>query len=279
MEPKDKKPIITVQDLTYIYPDGTLALDGVNLKIYDEEIVGIIGQNGSGKTTLVKHFNGLLKPTKGKVVIDGVDTSDKTVAQLSTKVGYVFQNPDHQICQFSVVKEVSFGLTNLKVEEAEIERRVHAALAAVGIEKLAQRHPLLLSKGERQRIAIASVLAMRPRILIIDEPTTGQDHRQSREIMNLISDLSEEGHTVLVISHNMNLIAEYTKRVLVLSRGKVILDGPPSYVFRQKEALEEAFIKPPQITRLAQMLERYRIPPEVLSVQEMYEVFKKVYES
>jgi energy-coupling factor transport system ATP-binding protein len=269
-----KKPIIRVKNLTHVYPDGTLALEGINLEIYEGEFIGIIGQNGSGKTTLVKHFNGLLKPTKGEVFIDGVNTKNLTVAQLSTKVGYVFQNPDHQICQSTVFDEVAFGPRNLGLSENEIKERVQLALKAVGIEKLSRKHPLLVSKGERQRIAIASVLAMRPKILIIDEPTTGQDYGQSKEIMDLINELNKEGITVIVISHNMRLIAEYTKRVIVFFQGRIILDGTTRYVFSQHEVLEKAFIKPPQITRLAQMLMDHGFKSDILFVHEMYEEFK-----
>ncbi|MEM2897511.1 MAG: ATP-binding cassette domain-containing protein [Candidatus Bathyarchaeia archaeon] len=270
-----RKPIIIVKNLTHVYPDGTLALDGINLEIYEGEFIGIIGQNGSGKTTLVKHFNGLLKPTEGEVLVDGVDTRNLTIAQLSTKVGYVFQNPDHQICQSTVFDEVAFGPRNLGLSEGEVKERVQSALMAIGIEKLSRRHPLLVSKGERQRIAVASVLAMRPKILIIDEPTTGQDYRQSKEIMDLVYELNKEGRTVIVISHNMKLIAEYVQRVIVFSQGKVILDGSARHVFSQHEILKKAFIRSPQITRLARMLMDYGIKPDILFVREMYEEFKK----
>ncbi|MEM3506943.1 MAG: ATP-binding cassette domain-containing protein [Candidatus Bathyarchaeia archaeon] len=272
----DKSPIIIVENLTYIYPDGTLALNGINLKIYEGEFIGIIGQNGSGKTTLVKHFNGLLKPTKGRVIVESMDTGKATIAELSTKVGYVFQNPDHQISQSTVYDEVAFGPRNLGLSESEIKERVSSALKAVGIEKLSNRHPLLVSKGERQRIAIASVLAMKPKILIVDEPTTGQDYRQSKEIMELITSLNKEGRTMIVISHNMKLIAEYVQRVIVFSQGKIILDGPTRYVFSQHEILKEAFIRPPQVTRLAKMLTNYGIKLGILFPHEMYEEFIKL---
>lgn len=273
-----KNPLIGVSGLTHRYPDGTLALADVTLDLNEGEFVGIIGQNGSGKTTLVKHFNGLLRPTTGEVLVGGIDTKSSTVAELSKKVGYVFQNPDHQICQSNVFDEVAFGPRNLGLSEAEIRDRVMAALKDVRIEKLAQRHPFLVSKGERQRIAIASVLAMKPSILIVDEPTTGQDYMESKEIMDLLRRLNEEGHTILVISHNMKLIAEYAGRVIVFARGKVLLDGTPREVFSQEDILKETLIRPPQIARLMRLLSKYGTRPDILQVEEARSEFMKLLE-
>jgi energy-coupling factor transport system ATP-binding protein len=270
MKETTSNAVVKITNLTHVYADGTKALDSVNLELYDGEFVGIIGQNGSGKTTLVKHLNGLLKPTNGEVFVNAADTRTRTIAELAREVGYVFQNPDHQICQSTTFDEVAFGPRNLGLSDGEVRELVKTALRDVRIEKLAQRHPLLVSKGERQRIAIASVLAMRPKIIVVDEPTTGQDYLESKEIMDLLRRLNEEGRTVLVISHNMKLVAEYAARVIVFAEGRILLDGRPSEVFAQEELLKKTLIRPPQITRLMRMLVDYGVRPDTLHVDEAY---------
>ena len=269
-------PIVKVEELSHTFPDGTKALEGVSLEIHRGEFIGIIGQNGSGKTTLVKHFNGLLKPTKGRVLIDSIDTRQRTIADLSTKVGYVFQNPDHQISQDTTEAELAFGPRNIGLSANEIQRRVEEALRSVGIEHLVGRHPLLTSKGERQLIAVASVLTMKPEVVIVDEPTTGQDKRQSRQTMNLLANLNRAGHTIIVITHDMSLVAEHTRRVLVFHEGRVILDDSPRKVFREASILHRTGLRPPQITRLAQALQPHGFSQEILSVTEMYNEFRHI---
>ena len=236
-------PIVKVEELFHTFPDGTKALKGVSLEIRRGEFIVIIGQNGSGKTTLVKHFNGLLKPTKGRTLIDSADTRERTIADLSTKVGYVFQNPDHQISKDTVEAELAFGPRNIGLSDFEIQRRVEEALRSVRIEHLAKRHPLLTSKGERQLIAIASVLTMKPEVVIVDEPTTGQDKRQARQTMNLLTDLNNEGHTIIVITHDMSLVAEYARRVLVFHDGRIVLDDCPKRIFREVNTLRETGLR------------------------------------
>lgn len=269
--------IIETQNLWHIYPGETIALRGMNLKIYEGEFIAIIGQNGSGKTTLVKHFNGLLKPTKGKVFVYGVDTTTETIAELSKKVGYCFQNPDHQICCETVRKELEFGPVNLHVAEAEIERRVIQVAKAVGLEHVLNENPFSLSKGERQRVAVASVLTMKPDVLIIDEPTTGQDYRMGKEMMEFYKNLNEkEGKTIIVITHDMNLVAEYAKRIVVLRNGEILCDGPTREVFSQSELLGTTYLRPPQVTRLGQLLSAYGIPGDVLTVDEMRSILAQL---
>ncbi|MFQ6080503.1 MAG: ABC transporter ATP-binding protein [Candidatus Bathyarchaeia archaeon] len=262
--------IIRVENLWHVYPGEVTALRGVNLTIYEGEFVAIIGQNGSGKTTLVKHFNGLLKPTKGRVSVYGVDTSKASIAELSKRVGYAFQNPDHQLCNETVRKELAFGPINLGFSENEIEERVAKAAERLGLKGVLDEKPFSLSKGERQRVAIASILTMGPEVLIIDEPTTGQDYRMSKEIMDFCKALNEEGKTIIVITHDMNLAAEYSERVIVLKDGEILCEGPPGEVFSQVEMLEKTYLEPPQITRLAQRLTEFGIPSTLLTVDEMY---------
>ncbi len=270
----ERKKIIEVRDLHFTYPDGTVALKGVNLGIYENEFVGIIGQNGSGKTTLVKHFNGLLKPTNGKVVIEGVDTTKSDFKHLAKRVGYVYQNPSYQLFCNSVEKEVAFGPTILEFSKDEIEQRVDDALKRMGLEKKRKEYPFFLSMGERQRLAIASILSTNPSILIVDEPTTGQDIRRAEEIMDLLIELHKEGHTIIVITHDMRIIADHVPRTVVMLDGKILSDGPTRQIFADAKTLLKAFVLPPQITRLAQKLGNYGIPPDPLTAAEMHVVLK-----
>jgi len=265
--------VIEVHNLTYTYPAGTTALRDVNLEIRRGEFMAIIGQNGSGKTTLVKHFNGLLRPTKGTVRVFGVDTRTATIPELSRKVGYCFQNPDHQICCETVRKELEFGPRNLHVDEEEIQRRVREVAMAVGLQGVLDVNPFIVSKGERQRIAVASLLTMSPDVLIVDEPTTGQDYRMGKEMMDFYKRLNEvEGKTVIVITHDMNIAAEYVKRVVVLRNGQVLIDGATRDVFAQTALLETTYLKPPQVTRFGQALMEYGLPENILTVEEIVEL-------
>lgn len=268
--------LIEVSDLTFEYPDGTLALRNVNLDIYANQFIAFIGQNGAGKTTLAKCLNGLLKPQSGAVRIDGLDTHLKgTTKKIVTKVGYVFQNPDHQLFNNTIYKEIAYGPRNIGLPENEVKERVHEAARVCGVEEsLFDEHPFFLTKGLRQRIAIASILAMRPRTIIVDEPTTGQDLRQSIEVMNFLRTLWEqEGHTIVIITHEMPIVAQYAQRVVVLARGRTLMDGTTREVFAQPELLAQTFVKPPQITRLAQALPGF--PPDVMDVPEMYAAFQE----
>jgi energy-coupling factor transporter ATP-binding protein EcfA2 len=262
-------PIIDVRDLHHIYPTGTHALRGVSLKINPGEFVAIIGQNGSGKTTFVKHLNGLLKATQGEVLVNGLDVSTQKVSAMARIVGYCFQNPDHQIFCDTVKKEVAYGPHNLGLSQDEIDLRVEEALSAVGMTQLRDSHPRDLSKGQRQRVAVAAVLSMRPAVLNIDEPTTGQDYQDGIDMLNLISALNQVGHTILFITHDMPMVARYAKRVIVFKDGEILLDGPTREVFREREILSTTFLAPPQITSLGLAFPDL-FPETVLSVSEMY---------
>ncbi len=262
------RPVIETQDLWHVYPGGTTALKSMNLKIYSGEYVAIVGQNGSGKTTLVKHFNGLLKPTKGRVYVYGEDTFKKRIDELSTIVGYCFQNPDFQLCCRTVEKELRFGPENVKLPEKEIEKRVKDVAEIFGLKEYFNENPFSLSKGQRQKLAVASILTMEPKILIVDEPTTGQDYKTGKNMMEFYKRLNERGRTVIIITHDMNLAAEYAKRTIVLKDGEVFMDGSTREVYSQAKKLEETYLKPPQITELFQALSDYGLPPDVLTVDE-----------
>ncbi len=262
------EPIIEIKDLHHIYPSGTHALRGINLKIYPSEFVAIIGQNGSGKTTFVKHLNGLLRATKGEVLINGQDVRSRKVSEMARIVGYCFQNPDHQIFCDSVYKETAYGPQNLGFSAEEINKRVDEALAAVGMSNMKEFHPRDLSKGQRQRVAVAAVLSMHPQILNIDEPTTGQDYQDGIAMLDLIAKLNKIGHTILFITHDMPMVARYAKRVIVFREGEVLLDGTTEEVFRQREILRTTFLAPPQITSLGLAFPDL-YPNAVLSVSDM----------
>jgi energy-coupling factor transport system ATP-binding protein len=273
-----QEKLIEIADLTFEYPDGTLALRNINLDIYANQFIAFIGQNGAGKTTLAKCINGLLKPNAGSVKIEGLDTRERgTTKKIVTKVGYVFQNPDHQLFNNTIYKEIAYGPRNLGLNEKDVDDRVREAGRVCGVEEdLFKEHPFFLTKGLRQRVAIASILAMRPRTIIVDEPTTGQDLRQSLEVMNFLRDLwQHQGHTIVIITHEMPIVAQYAQRVVVLGQGRVLMDGPTREVFAEPELLAKTFVKPPQITRLAQALSSYRIPKDILSVSEMVDAFQQ----
>lgn len=260
--------LIEIRSLHHTYPSGVEALRGIDVAIHTGEFVAIMGQNGSGKTTFVKHLNGLLKPTKGKVYIKGQDSARKRVSELARDVGYVFQNPDHQIFCETVEAEVSFGPDNLGLDETHVAQHVREALGAVGLLEYRDVNPKQLSKGQRQRLAVASVLSMNPSILIVDEPTTGQDYRDSIEMLNLVKRLNDDGCTILFITHDMQLIAKYARRVIVFHDGKILLHKSTREAFSETEILKQTFLSPPSITLLAQRFNTL-YPDTVLTVGEM----------
>lgn len=266
--------VIVTKGLWYVYPEGMKVLRGVDLTIHERQFVAIVGPNGAGKTTLAKHFNGLLKPTRGSVYVYGQDTRNLNVAKLSTMVGYVFQNPDHMLFAKTIEKEVAYGPRNLKLPEKEIKKRVNLALKTLGLLKYRKESPFFFGKGIRRKVTLAAVLAMEPKILVIDEPTLGMGYRDSVEMMNLLKKLHQEGHTIVIITHDMRIVADYAERAIVMNDGKVIYDGSIRELFLQKEFLDKACLKPLQITRLARKLDKFEVPPIFLRTEELYHFFK-----
>lgn len=241
---------IVVDDLTFTYPSGVTALNGISLTIPAGQRLAIVGQNGAGKTTLVRHFNGIFQPTEGTVQIGDWDTKGRDIAALAARVGYVFQNPDEQLFARNISDEIAFGPKNLGVPKDEIPARVAAALKRSGLEGKEDTHPYHLSLSERKRVALASVLAMQTPIVVLDEPTTGQDARGVALIGDVVGELQAEGRTVVAITHDMDFCAENFDRVLVMADGKVIADGTPEKAFTRLDALDEAHVEPPQLERL-----------------------------
>jgi energy-coupling factor transporter ATP-binding protein EcfA2 len=282
-KPETQNLVIAVQDLWYRYDGEMTALRGVDLEIEDGDYVAVIGQNGSGKTTLVKHFNGLLKPTQGRVLVKQEtrdtrretlkDTADLTVGQLAQTVGYVFQNPDHQIFCDTTREELAFGPRNLGLPEAEVRRRVGEALVRFGLEEYADWPPAVLGYGLRRKIGVAAVYTMRPRIFILDEPTTGLDWQGTMELMELIGEMHRQGHTIILVTHDMKLVAGFSQKCLVLRDGWVLAYDDTRAVFKRSEVLRETQIEPSQITLLAKRMVPYGMPDDVLSVDEFYAAY------
>lgn len=246
-------PELMATGLVHVYREGDVrALDGVNLKVAPGERVAIVGQNGSGKTTLVRQLNGLLRPTEGRVTIDGVDARTLTVAQLASRVGLVFQDPDRQIFASSVRSEVEFGPRNLGRRGAALREAVTQALAATGLESEERTNPYDLGQSRRKLLALASVLAMRTPVLVLDEPTTGQDARGVDRVSEVVRAVATEGRTVIAISHDMRFVAETFERVIVMRAGRIILDGTPAEAFAAEawDALRSTYLQPPLAARV-----------------------------
>jgi energy-coupling factor transport system ATP-binding protein len=248
--------VIRCRGLEHTYPNGFKALSGIDLEIRRGQMVAIVGQNGSGKTTLVKHFNGLLMPTAGTVEVNGRPTPEQGVFNLGKLVGYVFQNPDHQIFSDTVFDEIAYTLRLRKMDDAAIHERVAEALAAVGLAGFEKEDPFSLTKSGRQRVAVASVLAAKPEVLILDEPTTGLDYAEQRSMMELVRRLNKTGSTIIFVTHHMWVVAEYAHQVYVCKDGRILLEGTPREVFAHEKELTEAYLRPPHLVRFSNLLGR-----------------------
>jgi energy-coupling factor transport system ATP-binding protein len=260
--------MIEVKDLYFTYPTGVEALKGINLTIDDGEFLAIMGQNGAGKTTLVKHFNGLLKPTEGEILVDGVSTRDVSVAQLAKTVGFVFQNPDHQLFSETVEEEIAFALRNFGFEDAVIEKQVDWALNLLDVSQYRKTSPFMLSGGERKRVALASILAWDPKVIILDEPTIGQDHQQKEKLMQFILQLNAQKKTVVVVTHDVEFVAECNPRVILMSQGTILAGGIAEEILTNQKLVAQASIVPPQITQIFLELADLGLPTDVIGVHE-----------
>ncbi len=271
---------IQVEHLTHTYMPGSpfsaVALHDVTLTIGDGELIGLLGHTGSGKTTLVQHLNGLIRPTEGRVVVDGLDITEKGVSLLEVrkKVGLVFQYPEYQLFEETVQKDIAFGPKNMGLSADEIDERVRCACAQVGLpfEDICDRSPFELSGGQMRRVAIAGVLAMRPGVLILDEPTAGLDPAGRRSILSMIRDLHAAGGlTVVMVSHSMDDIATLATRLIVMSRGELVLTGTPREVFMQQELLKSIGLGVPQAAELTHALiaEGFDLPQDLYTLTEV----------
>jgi energy-coupling factor transport system ATP-binding protein len=239
------------------------------------EFVALMGQNGAGKTTLVKHFNGLLRPSEGDVLVNGVNTREMSVAKLSQTVGYVFQNPDNQLFCETVEEEVAFALKNFGYSDVHRKRRVNWALNLLGLTAYQKSSPFLLSGGERKRVALASVLAWNPQVIVMDEPTIGQDYNQKEKLRQFIVQLNTQGKTVIVVTHDIEFVAECNPRIILMSNGKIIGDGPSKQMLTNVGLLSQASIIPPQITEFFLKVSDLDFPSDVFDIYEGKELLTK----
>ncbi len=256
--------IISLKGAHYEYENGTEALKGMDLEIREGEFLAIVGANGSGKTTLAKLLNGLLLPTRGQVQVRGKDTRKARLHETGQSVGYVFQNPDHQIFADTVYDEVAFSPKIRGCTDEETAERVQQALQAVKLDGYEKEDPFSLSRGERQRVAVASVLSARPRVIILDEPTTGLDNREQHSMLELLKTINKDGHTIIMVTHGMRIVAEYAHRMGVLQGGRLLTYGQTREVFNRKEALLQASLQPPHIVSMSSSLGK-----TILSVAEL----------
>ena len=278
---------IQIEHLTHTYMPGSpfsaVALRDISLTIEDGELIGLLGHTGSGKTTLVQHLNGLIKPTEGKVLVDGLDTSDKNTSLLEVrrKVGLVFQYPEYQLFEETVAKDIAFGPKNLGLSEAEIDQRVRTAMEKVGLdyEEIAERSPFELSGGQMRRVAIAGVLAMQPKVLVLDEPTAGLDPAGRRSILDMIRQLHAAGGlTVIMVSHSMDDISTLATRLIVMSKGELAMTGTPRKVFKNRELLSSIGLGAPQAAELAFQLREagFQLPDDLYTADELYDAIMKL---
>ena len=266
---------ISTKNLTYRYPNGHEALKDVTLEIQEGRIVSVIGKNGAGKTTLAKHLNGLLKPTSGSVVVKGSDVSGRIASEMAHQVGYVFQNPEDQLFESSVVEEVAFGPKNLGMNRQEVDLEVKKALSIVGLGSAMSEHPYNLTYGQRKMLCIASVLAMRPDIVILDEPNAGQDYFGLRLLGTILEQLRDQKKTVVMISHDIEFVAKYSDESVLMHEGSVITHASTRSVLSELTKLGSSAVRPPQITRLANNLSHIGMKRNIITVEEMVEIIEK----
>jgi energy-coupling factor transporter ATP-binding protein EcfA2 len=262
-------PIIEIQEVHYHYPGQVPALKGVNLIVHAGELVAILGRNGSGKTTLARHIIGLLQPERGRVIVSGRDVALTPTHELTQEIGFCFQNPNHQLVAFNVRDEMTFGLKAHNIDPAEFDQRVNHALELVHMLDFIDAEIFDLGKGQKQRLALASVLTLNPKILIIDEPTTGQDPQMTREIFEILKHLNDLGTTILMITHRVDYAAAYAGRAVVMNRGEVAFDGPVLELISDPELMQANSLDVPDITKLALRLRKHGVPPSIIKYEEL----------
>jgi energy-coupling factor transporter ATP-binding protein EcfA2 len=259
--PGSAEPLIQLVDVQFGYRLPFQVLNGVNLTVQRGEFTAIIGNNGSGKSTLMKLMLGLLKPRAGQVTVGGLDTRRARVSELARQIGFIFQEPNDQLFAGTVIDEIRFGLKNLGLPEPEIVARSEAALEQFGLADVRDTFPRFLARGDKQKLCIAAIVAMRPQVLLLDEPTTGQDHRDSRQILELAQALNQQGITILLVTHDLGNVARYARRVVVVGNGAIRADGPTEQIMTDRALLESCHLAPPQIVRLSLDLAGQGVPP------------------
>lgn len=250
--------IIETRDISYHYPDGTEALDKVNFKAGEGKIVALLGPNGAGKSTLFLHFNGIIRPSSGNIIVNGdeIKYDKKSLMKVRQKVGIVFQNPDDQLFAPTVVEDVAFGPMNMGLSKDEVEKRVDEALERVGMTEFKKKAPHHLSGGQKKRVAIAGILAMKPKIMVLDEPTSGLDPKGASQILRILYQLNKEGMTIIISTHDVDLVPLYAYEVYIISDGTIIKKGSPQEVFEDVKTIRNANLRLPRIAHLMEILQK-----------------------
>lgn len=269
------KPAVSFEDVCFSYPGGGASVQNLELAVYPGELVGVVGQNGAGKTTLTKLLNGLLKPSSGVVTVAGLDTREAPVSRIAAHVSTLFQNPDRQICRDTVLDEVAFGLVLTGTPQEEARERARRVIERFGLP--AEEAPFSLSRGQRQKIALASVVVMEPEVIVLDEPTSGLDYRECMTVMETVSEMAERGSAVIMVCHDMEVVSDFAERLVVMARGRILGRGPTRQVFGEGDLMREASIAPPQVTELSERLAR-TISPAFAGLSEVDDVVSVVEE-
>jgi len=276
---RSSTPLIEFQNVTYAYKGQAAALRGVNLVIHKGELVAILGRNGSGKTTLARHIIGLLHPAQGRVIVGGRDVAVTPTHELTQQIGFCFQNPNHQIVSFKVRDEMTFGLKAHNIDPAEFDGRIQRALELVDLLGVLDAEIFDLGKGQKQRLALASVLTLNPQILVIDEPTTGQDPQMTKEIFDILKHLNDLGTTVLMITHRVDYAASYAHRAVVMNHGEVAFDGPVLDLISHSEIMQANALELPDITKLALQLRKHGVPPWTIKYEQLEHSLQQLVEN
>ena len=271
---------LSTKNLSYTYPDGTHALKNINMEIYKGQKVAIMGPNGAGKSTLFSHFNGLTEPTSGHVEIDGkaIKYDKDTLLEVRQKVGIVFQDPNDQLFAPTVKEDVAFGPMNLGLDYEEVEKRVSEALTMVGMEQYMDKTPHHLSGGQQKRVAIAGIIAMRPEIMILDEPTAGLDPEGVEKVLDILDNLNKEGMSIVISSHDIEMVNEFAEKIFVLNNGEILESGDKHEIFSNKELLKKAHLKAPITTEILYTLKKkgYNVDTTKISIDEVVEEIIKI---
>ena len=281
MKDKNSLPLIMVHDVDYVYSNGTIALKQVSLNIKKGEFIAIMGQNGAGKTTLIRTFNGLIRPTKGSIFLEGENIEAKTIATISKKVGVIFQNPMHQLFSNTLEDEIKFSLKNLNLDKEEIQIKADQILEEFDLEKYRKRSPFNLSGGESKKLAIASILCRNPDILVFDEPTLGQDAKEINFFLGLIKNELKRGKTIIMVTHNIEFTVEHAPRTILMGGGQIIADGPTQSIFTNEFLISKSSLIMPQIYLFKKELQKIgiTIPKEVIRESEMINFLDNYLES
>lgn len=266
--------MISVENVSFYYSSGVEALKNISIEIGENEFIAIMGENGAGKTTLVKHLNGILKPTKGNVYVNGLNTKKQSVAELSREVGLVFQNPDHQLFCETVEEEIAFGLRNFGFSEKSISEKITWVLEFLDLKRYRMSSPFMLSGGERKRVALAAVLAWNPSVVVLDEPTIGQDYAQKDRLRRLILQLHSQGKTIIMVTHDVEFVADCNPKVVMMADGRILANVTAKEGLTDYELVSKASLIPPQITQLFHKLSDLDVPQNVIDLHEAQQLIQ-----